>query len=303
MAVISALVPVFLLILLGHGLYRAGFPGEGFWLGAERLTYYVLFPVMLVYTLGRASFPMAEFALLLPLVLVMLILATGLLLLAWRWCRWPGPVFASVFQGGIRFNSYLGLAAATSVLGPEGMAVAALAMAVMIPLLNMLCIVMFALVGGKNGPGVAGVLKAMAANPLILGSLAGVAVSVAPWQLPGLAAGFMAPLSEMALPLGLMTVGAGLRLSALRQATWPFVWSSSIKLVLYPVLTGGLLWLGGISGMLVTVLVLLAALPTASSSYILARQLGGDAPLMAAIISGQTLLAMITLPVILALLV
>jgi len=46
----------------------------------------------------------------------------------------------------------------------------------------------------------------------------------------------------------------------------------------------------------------LAALPTATSSYILARQLGGDAPLMAAIVSGQTLLAVATIPLILAVL-
>ena len=50
------------------------------------------------------------------------------------------------------------------------------------------------------------------------------------------------------------------------------------------------------------VAVLLAALPTATSAYILARQLGGDAPLMAGIISGQTLLAMVSIPVLLSLL-
>ena len=63
----------------------------------------------------------------------------------------------------------------------------------------------------------------------------------------------------------------------------------------------GLAWALGLSGLLVQVAVLLAALPTATSAYILARQLGGDAPLMAGIISGQTLLAMVTIPLMLSL--
>jgi len=64
----------------------------------------------------------------------------------------------------------------------------------------------------------------------------------------------------------------------------------------------GLAWLLGLDGLLVQVVVMLATLPTATSAYILARQLGGDAPLMAGIISGQTLLAMVTMPVMLWLL-
>ncbi len=99
-----------------------------------------------------------------------------------------------------------------------------------------------------------------------------------------------------------MTVGAGLQLKALRGASMPFLVSSMAKLVGFPLLTAGLALLLGLEGMMVQVAILLAALPTATSSYILARQLGGDAPLMAGIISGQTLLAMVTIPLLLGIL-
>ena len=82
----------------------------------------------------------------------------------------------------------------------------------------------------------------------------------------------------------------------------PFLVSSMAKLVGFPLLTAGLALLLGLEGMMVQVAILLAALPTATSSYILARQLGGDAPLMAGIISGQTLLAMVTIPLLLGIL-
>jgi predicted permease len=117
-----------------------------------------------------------------------------------------------------------------------------------------------------------------------------------------LVAGILEPLSDLALPLGLMTVGAGLQLKALRGASMPFLVSSMAKLVGFPLLTAGLALLLGLEGMMVQVAILLAALPTATSSYILARQLGGDAPLMAGIISGQTLLAMVTIPLLLGIL-
>ena len=56
----------------------------------------------------------------------------------------------------------------------------------------------------------------------------------------------------------------------------------------------------GLHGPAFTTVLLFQALPTASSAYILARQLGGDAPLMAGITAAQTVLGFITIPLVLA---
>ncbi|KPQ02521.1 AEC family transporter [Marinobacter sp. HL-58] len=299
---VQALMPVFVLILLGYLFRRWHFPGDDFWYQAERFTYYVLFPAMLIFKLGQARVAPSAYGDILVLIVAMLVTMAVLLgVMQWIW-RWPGPVFSSVFQGGIRFNSYVALAAAGMLLGDEGLSLIAIAVAVKVPLLNLLCILMFSLVAGNGAVKFRPVFKAIVTNPLIIGSVIGVVWSYFRIGFHPLVAGILEPLSDLALPLGLMTVGAGLQLKALRGASNPFLVSSAAKLVIFPLLTAGLALLLGLEGLMVQVAVLLAALPTATSSYILARQLGGDAPLMAGIISGQTLLAMLTIPLLLGIL-
>jgi len=300
--VVQALFPVFTLILLGHVLRRWDFPGGDFWPRAERFTYYVLFPAMLVFKLGQARLPASAYGDMALLISTMLAVMTLVLIVAQRFWRWPGPVFSSVYQGAIRFNSYVGLAAAGMLLGDEGLQLTAIAVAIMVPLLNLLCIVMFALVADESRVQASKVLKAIATNPLIVGSVVGVLWGYFEVGFHPLLAGVLEPLSNLALPMGLMTVGAGLQLSALRGGAAPFVVASALKLVAFPLMAFGLAMLLGLDGTLVQAAVLLATLPTATSAYILARQLGGDAPLMAGIISGQTLLAMVSIPLMLSLL-
>ncbi|WP_166261131.1 AEC family transporter [Marinobacter salicampi] len=298
----EALVPIFGLIVLGYLFRRWRFPGDGFWPQAERLTYYVLFPAMLVYKLGSAQLPVSAYADVLILVSAMVATMTLVLVLTRFVLPWPGPQYSSVFQGAIRFNSYVALAAAGVLLGNEGLSLMAIAVAVMVPMLNLICIIMFAVVAGDGPVRFRPVLKAIATNPLIIGSLVGVFWSYFRLGFHPVLAGILEPLSNLALPLGLMTVGAGLQLKALRGASMPFVAASAAKLIGFPLMTVGLAFALGMGGLMVQVAVLLATLPTASSAYILARQLGGDAPLMAAIVSGQTLLATVTVPLMLWLL-
>jgi hypothetical protein len=299
--VVQALFPVFVLIMLGHVLRRLNFPGGDFWPQAERFTYYILFPAMLVFKLGQARLPASAYADAALLIVAMLLAMTAVLVAVQLFWRWSGPVFSSVYQGAIRFNSYVGLAAGGMLLGDDGLSLTAIAVAIMVPLLNLLCILMFSLVAGQEKISVVQVLRAIVTNPLIVGSVLGVLWSWFQIGFHPLLAGILAPLSNLALPMGLMTVGAGLQLSALRGASAPFLVSSGLKLLVFPALVVALAWALGLSGLLVQVAVLLAALPTATSAYILARQLGGDAPLMAGIISGQTLLAMVTIPLMLSL--
>jgi len=299
---VQALVPVFVLIMLGHLFRRWDFPGGEFWPQAERFTYYVLFPAMLVFKLGQARLPPSAYGEIALLISSMLLAMTLVLVVAQLIWRWSGPVFSSVYQGAIRFNSYVGLAAGGMLLGDDGLSLTAIAVAVMVPLLNLLCILMFTLVADQDKVRIGQVLKAIITNPLIVGSVIGVVWSYFQIGFHPLLAGILQPLSNLALPMGLMTVGAGLQLKALRGASMPFLVSSALKLLAFPLMAAGLAWILGLEGLMVQVAVLLATLPTATSAYILARQLGGDAPLMAGIISGQTLLAMASIPLMLSIL-
>lgn len=296
MSVSVALIPVFGLIILGYFLKRFNFPGDTFWGQAEKLTYFLFFPAMLIYKLTNAERGGIEISKLFFVIVLFLLFMSLILVVCQKIFSWSGPVFTSVYQGGIRFNSYVGLAAISELYGDAYVPSAAVAMSLMIPLINLLCILIFAVWGGKEITGIGGVLKAIVKNPLIVACVVGITFNMTGVSFHPIVEGMINPLSTLALPMGLMAVGAGLNLKALRSTTTPFFVSSVIKLIVFPLVSFMLLRLVGADEVTTVVVILLSTMPTASSAYILARQLGGDAYLMAGIISGQTLLAIITIP-------
>ncbi|WLD57248.1 AEC family transporter [Salinispirillum sp. LH 10-3-1] len=296
---INALGPVFLVILLGVALRRLAFPTFDFWPQLERLVYFVLFPAMLVSELATADFSGLAVSRVLLAVLGMLAVMTVVTIVLKPVVSKSGTQFTSVFQGGMRFNSFIVLAVASELFGSSGLALAAVIMALMIPLLNVLCVSVFAFYAGDERASVLSTVAAIGKNPLILGCVAGIVLNVTGIGLPGWSRLTVEILARSALPLGLLAVGVALNLDALRAGKMPLVYASLLKFVAMPLVAIGFSVLLGLSVQEQSVLLLFAAMPTATSAYILARQLGGDAPLMAAIITAQTLLAMLVLPVIL----
>lgn len=296
LTVSNALGPLFLLILTGVVLKRLRFPEPQFWHGAERFIYFLLFPAMLISTLATADFGQVAFGGMIGLLAGLLILlAAGLWLLRNR-LGLDLPSFSSVFQGALRFNTYVGLAGAAALYGEAGITAAAVAIAIMVPLINILCVLMFVGCGDSSQSGLWGAMRALAKNPLLLGCFIGIALNVSGIGLPGWSRDTLALAGQAALPLGLITVGVALQLKALRGTGAAFWQACTIKFGLLPLLALTAGWLLGLKEVELGVVVLFTALPTATSSYILARQMGGNAPLMAAVITGQTLLAMAVLP-------
>lgn len=295
--ILGALGPIFAMILLGCALKRAQFPGDGFWPAAERFTYFVLFPALLMHQLALAR--LTDFAVKpVALVIVALLLLMTAVVYALRpWLKVDGPAFTSVYQGVIRFNTYVGLAVVLAVFHAEGGTVAALVMAIMIPLINVLCVLVLTAHAG-GGVTFGGVLRGLITNPLIVACLVGIGLNMTGIGLPLGSAAVLDILARAALPLGLLAVGAGLRLDALARPGL-LVGTSALKLLIMPVLAGVLCCLVNPGRLETAVLVTFAALPSASAAYILARQLGGNAALIAAILTVETALALVTLPLIL----
>lgn len=297
LAVSHALGPLFLLILTGTLLRRLRFPDEQFWHGAERFIYFLLFPAMLISTLATADFGQVAFTGMVGLLAGLLLVLAAVLWLARHRLGLDMPSFTSVFQGALRFNTYVGLAGAAALYGDAGITAAAVAIAVMVPLVNILCVLMFVGADGGDQSGLWSAIKALAKNPLLLGCVVGIVLNVTGIGLPGWSRDTLSLAGQAALPLGLIAVGVALQLKALRGTGRAFWQSCAIKFAVLPMLALLVGWLAGLGETELGVVVLFTALPTATSSYILARQMGGNAPLMAAIITGQTLLAMVVLPV------
>lgn len=299
--ILAVIAPIFVLIALGHALYRFDFPGAGFWVQLERLVYYLLFPALLVKELATATVDEAR---LWPVALAVVLTMAGatLLLLALRrMLKADGPAFTSLYQGAIRFNTYIGLAVAANFYGSAGVAVAAMVMAFLIPLVNVLCIGILTLYAGGHAS-LATTLRGVLSNPLILACILGLVLNISGVGLPLGAGAVLNMLSPAALPLGLMAVGAGLRLQSARGEARLLVQGVALKLAVTPAIAWAAASALDLTKLETLILVLFAALPTAPSAYILARQLGGDHELLASLLTAQTAISAVTLPVVLLLL-
>lgn len=300
---VAALIPVFALIALGFGLRATLFRSEAFWEPVEKLTYYVLFPALLIVSMAQARVSGPEIVPLVAVLASVMVAIFAVLAIVLRpLLRIEGAAFSSLVQGSIRFNTYVGLAAAAALHGRPGTTLLAIVLALLIPLSNILSVVALTRHAAAGAPSWRGTLLELVTNPLILASVIGLAFSVTDTTLPPFAAPVLDSLGRASLALGLLAVGAGLRLGALASGGAALVVSTLLKLVASPVLA----WLGcralQLDPLATAIAVLFAALPPAPSAFILARRLGGDHALMANIITVHTVVAAITLPVILSLL-
>lgn len=300
MDIIQTILPIFLIILAGLVLQRSAFPSTGFWPQAERMTYYLLFPALLIdklTTMHAGGQPI----LLMAVVLIAAVCLIASLLIALRhMLPADGPAFTSIFQGAIRPNTYVGLSVAGGLYGDLGLSLAAVALMTLIPLVNVLCVLILTRHGRDAGErSLNQTVIQLLRNPLILSCLVGFAMNGAGLVLPVSLQESLRILGSASLPLGLLTVGAGLSFAAARSG-WKEVGISSIlKLMLLPVAAWSLGRLLGMSGTPLGICVIFTAIPVSVSSYILARVLGGDHDRMAAIITVQTMLAIVTMPVLL----
>lgn len=293
-----ALLPVFGLILLGYGIRRSGWLGDDFWQQADSLTYWILFPTLLLHTVSRADLTTIEiwptfFAIFGAIVIIATILLISRL--AWSPMRRTKPAaFTSVFQSSIRPNTYVALAISASLFGQTGLTLAAIGIAAATPLVNVLSVIILAREVQRGS--LWHLLSQLARNPIILSVMAGAIVNLL-GGLPALPANFIAILGQAALPLGLLSVGAALQPAALSGAGTQVLTACFGKLFALPATAIGLAAILGVTGPALAVTVLFTAVPTSASSYILARQMGGDHQLIAGVLTLQTLVAFITLPI------
>lgn len=291
-----ALVPIAVLIALGAWLRHSQFLADSFWAQAERLGYYVLLPALFLHGLSTAKLDNVPVQGMITALVFSTLTVAALLLGARRFLGADDPAFTSVFQGGVRFNNYVGVSAVAGLFGAQGIALAAVANAAIVPTVNILCVLVFARYGAGGRMSAAKVARQLALNPLVLACFGGILLQALHLGLPVGIEPAIKALGMASLPLGLLCVGAALELGAMRSWVRPVAYSSVFKFLLMPVVTLFACRIAGLDGKAAIAALVFQALPTASSSYIMARQLGGDAPLMAGIIASQTLLAGVALP-------
>ncbi len=293
---IYTLIPIIALIILGFFLKRTKFLPDDTWPGIEKLTYFVLFPALLIRTLGLQSISGMPWASMLLVIFGTLTVSAILLILLRPKITKDNASFTSIFQGGIRFNTYIAFAVAQSLYGATGVAMSSVAAGFMIVLINLWCISIFVIWGKSSITGTLQFIKSIMFNPLIIGCTIGWFLSLSGIGVPSIAGDILEIVGRAALPFGLLAVGAALKPESINGHFKAIVCSSLIQFGLKPLIAVALITYTGLNGVAAAVLLIAFITPTAPSSYILARQLGGDIESMASIITMQTLLAFILMP-------
>ena len=288
------LLPDFSLIVIGFLLCRYTALNRPLWDAIERIVYLVLFPALLFGAIVR--YPITPGSAL-PLAGSGLAIVGLGVLLSYALRLWPGVdarLHASGAQTAFRFNSYIARALAERLAGAPGVAWTALIIAVCVPVANVAAVWPLARQGGH------GYLRELVRNPLILATVAGLLFNLLGLRLHALVDITVVRIGAAAVPLGLMAVGAGLQLGALKEGPRLAAALLGIRHALLPAFAVLLVVALGLPSAQQAVVVAFAALPTASSAYVLAVRMGGHGGYTAGLVTVSTLIAMLALPLWLA---
>jgi predicted permease len=301
-----ALLPVFIVIMIGVALKKSRLMSDAHWPGVDHVCYFVLFPAIIFKEIAAADFSAIPVWRMAGAMIVALCIMFALLLaLRVPLCsalKINGPQFTSLFQGATRWHTFIAFAIVPLIFGNGALALAAVSAATMTPILNIVCVVIMSLYARPHGEApppmwlVLGVLR----NPFFQSSMAGVLFQLFGLSLPPIATQVLDMIGRGALGLALLTVGAGLHFGEAAANKITVGVAVVLKLLALPFFMYLTLRLFGVSGTPAAVAILSAAVPTGSGAYVLAKQMGGDAPLIANILTAQVICAAITIPLILA---
>jgi len=284
------LLPDLALIATGTVLARGLGWGDEVWAGLERLVYLVLFPALLFTSIVRNRIDLVEAAPLAGATLAVLVTGIALGRLGARLWKVPPMRFASAVQCAFRFNSYVALALAQRLGGEAGVATCAVVVAIAVPLGNAAAVWHLARHSG------AGLWRELSRNPLILATVAGLLANLAGLTLPEPVGAYLGRMGAAAIALGLIAVGAGLKPSSAAGDGGFAAHVVATKLIAMPLAALALVHALALPALPAQVLMLFAAMPSASASYILASRMGGDGPYVARLITTTTLASVVAIP-------
>ena len=290
MSVFQLILPDFLLIGLGWLLFRKLNFRQEFFKGAEQLVYFVLFPALLFHSITQTRLDLEAASLALQSTVALVAAGIALSALAMPVLKPPAMAYASVAQCGYRFNTYIGLSLSAALGGAAGQTLMALMVGIAVPLVNMAAVRTLARQSGGN------VMGQILRNPFIIATVTGLAWNLLGLPVPDVIALTFQRLGSAALALGLICVGASLTLDGLRGMGGLMSWMVAVRLMLLPVVALTLAWALGMPANERLILLLFAALPTASSTYVLAARMGGDGRLVSITMTIGTLLSALTIP-------
>ncbi len=293
---VIAILPIALTIACGYAIARVGLLPRDNWGGVETLSFRVLIPAILLKSIIGADISSGTIGpLIWALLATIVISGTGVLLLR-PVLRLPDPQLTTVFQTTIRWNAFVSLAAAELFIGPQGVAPIAIAVAVMVPTIQVVSILVLTIYGtAQTGP--RRILKIILFNPIVQACSLGIFLNVIDVPLPEPLSEALRLIGDAALGIGLLVIGAGTRLKRLIKVSLGMILGTGLRMIACPLIFLGLAHIFGLGSTETMIGIICLAVPAATNGYIISKQMGGDADLYADILTWQTLASLVALPV------
>lgn len=305
LASFESLLPVFAVILLGVFLRHKLVTDPALWLGAEKLGFWVLFPCLLAKTLINADLKGGQ-ASTLAITLFIGVITYSLLMLALRpfLSRYLGmnaATYSTIYQVSTRWNGFIALAIVDKLYGDSGVSLVAVALAAMVPILNMQNVTVVTVLLSDKRPSLFRLARSVLTNPLIIGCTAGLIINLLSIPVYDPILTTLDILGRAALGVGLVLVGTGLQVRAALKPSSAAWLGTVLKLIAFPAFVALIAFGFGLTGQAFAIAIICASVPTAMNGYLLAKELGGDAPLYATVVTLQTAVCFITIPIFLTL--
>ncbi len=299
-----ALIPVFTVIMIGFFLRTSKLIADDEWAGINHLCYYLLLPMLIIKSLSTADLSSAPVfriaaAMILATIAVSIILFAARIPLS-KLLGLDNAGYTSLFQGSTRWHGFIALAIIAALYGDKGVIIGSIGLATLIPLLNLINVTVLSLYGDRNASSAPGLMRQLSQNPFIIACIVGILLNLAPFAMPSTVVTTLDLMGRAALGISLLTVGAALKPRLNLADLRPVFSAAIIRLIGMPFFMVMSCLALGVTGEPLIIAVICAAVPTAASGYILAKQMGGDADLMASIITFQVLAATLTLPLVLS---
>lgn len=294
------LFPDFSLILSGYLVCRYTALNRSVWEPVERLVYYLLFPVLLFQSIVKSPLDPSAAS---GLISAGLLLGVSGIAMAYSlpWLPWlrhhiDAREHAGSAQVAFRFNSFIGLALAERLGGTHGLQLFAVLIGFSVPLSNVAAVWPMARHGGRN------FLGELIRNPLLLATASALALNLLGFTLPIWIQPSLTRIGAAAIALGLMAAGAGMQFGHISQAKTLSVSILAIRHFILPLVAFGLCLAFELPTPQATLLMAFSAMPTASSSYVLASRMGYNGGYVAGLVTISTMLGVLSLPFALGLL-
>ena len=288
------LFPDFSLILCGYLVCKYTALNRTVWEQVESLVYFFLFPVLLFHSIVRTPLDLLAAS---HLIMAGLMLGLSSIAMAYALPKLPllgkhidTRLHAASVQVAFRFNSFIALALAERIAGPQALLLIAVLIGVCVPMFNVAAVWPMARHAQRSFG------RELIRTPLILATASGLLANIVGLQIPSWTEPTLQRIGAASLALGLMAAGAGMQFGHLMKAKALAISVLTIRHLLTPLMAYGLAQNFALDHTQTSVLLAFSALPTASSCHVLAARMGYNGAFVAGLVTLSTLLGMASLP-------